>query len=165
VAFDFPFVGLLGVSWIFIMLAHWNNSPRVEMSLHSDTLFWFRANQSLLFLRNVACLPKSKKYQFYSSCAKFCCDVSSVGWRRVLIWYMGPSIPTQDFGLHKKPHSLLLLDTKISEESIFRQVYSLTRSGLEPMIYHTRCEHANHYATDVVLLIDVTMWIYFVTVW
>jgi len=38
------------LSWIFIVLAHWNNNPRVYMSLHSDTLFWFRANQSLLFL-------------------------------------------------------------------------------------------------------------------
>jgi len=24
--------------------------PRIDMSLHSDTLFWFRVNQSLLFL-------------------------------------------------------------------------------------------------------------------
>jgi hypothetical protein len=41
----------------FILLAHWNNSPRVDMSLHSDILFWFRANlQSLLFLLNAACL-------------------------------------------------------------------------------------------------------------
>ena len=36
------------LSWIFIVLAHWNNSPRVDMSLHSDTLFWFRTNQSLV---------------------------------------------------------------------------------------------------------------------
>ena len=41
-----------------LVLAHWNNSPRVDMSLHSDTLFWFRANQSLLFLLNAACLAK-----------------------------------------------------------------------------------------------------------
>jgi hypothetical protein len=41
---------------IFIVLAHWNNSPRVDMSLHSDTLFWFRADQSLFFLLNAACL-------------------------------------------------------------------------------------------------------------
>jgi hypothetical protein len=27
------------LSWICIVLAHWNNSPRVKMSLHSDTLF------------------------------------------------------------------------------------------------------------------------------
>jgi hypothetical protein len=28
------------MSLIFIVLAHWNNSPRVDMSLHSDTLSW-----------------------------------------------------------------------------------------------------------------------------
>ena len=48
-------------SWIFIVLAHWNNSPRVEMSFHSDTLFWFRSNQSLLFLRNAACLAEKQQ--------------------------------------------------------------------------------------------------------
>jgi hypothetical protein len=32
-----------------LLLARWaNNSPQVDMSLHSDTLSWFRANQSLL---------------------------------------------------------------------------------------------------------------------
>ena len=25
----------------FKVLAHWNNSPRVDMSLHLDTLFWY----------------------------------------------------------------------------------------------------------------------------
>ena len=62
-------------SWIFIVLAHSNNSPRIHMSPHSDTSFWFRkvnistlmvfrnqrrrrfrVNQSLLFLLNVAYL-------------------------------------------------------------------------------------------------------------
>jgi hypothetical protein len=38
------------LSWIFIVLVHWNNSPRICMSPHSNTLSWFRANQSLLFL-------------------------------------------------------------------------------------------------------------------
>jgi hypothetical protein len=32
---------------------------------------------------------------------------------------------------------------------------------LEPTIYCTRGEQANHYGTDVVLLINVTAWIYF----
>ena len=27
------------MTWILIVLAHWNNSPRVGMSLHSDTFF------------------------------------------------------------------------------------------------------------------------------
>jgi hypothetical protein len=31
------------------------------MSLHSDTLFWFRANQSLLFLFNAACLAEKQQ--------------------------------------------------------------------------------------------------------
>ena len=28
----------------FIVLAHWNNSPQIDMSRHSDALSWFRAN-------------------------------------------------------------------------------------------------------------------------
>ena len=46
------------------MLAHYNKSPRVDMSLHSDTLFWFRANQYLLFLLNAACLAEKQNINF-----------------------------------------------------------------------------------------------------
>jgi hypothetical protein len=46
----------ISLSWNCIVLSHWNNSPRVDMSLHSDTLFWFQANQSFLFLLNAASL-------------------------------------------------------------------------------------------------------------
>jgi len=28
------------LNWIFIVLVHWNNSPQVDMSLHSDTFSW-----------------------------------------------------------------------------------------------------------------------------
>jgi hypothetical protein len=35
-------------------MAHWNNSLQVNMSLHSDTLSWFHANQSLLL---ISCQP------------------------------------------------------------------------------------------------------------
>ena len=49
---------VLDQRWVFTVLAHWKNSPRVDMSLYSDTLFWFRANQSLLFLLNAACLAE-----------------------------------------------------------------------------------------------------------
>jgi len=45
----------------FIVLAHRNNSPLLDMSLHPDTLSWFRANQSLLFLRNAACLAENQQ--------------------------------------------------------------------------------------------------------
>ena len=74
------------LNMIFILLAHWNNSPRVDMSFHTYTLFWFRANQSLLFLLNAA------------------------------------------------------TNTKFI-------VVGLTQPELEPRIYRTRGEHANHYTT------------------
>jgi hypothetical protein len=49
------------LSWTFIVLAHWNNSPRIDISPHSDTLSWFRDNQSLLFFLNAACLEKKQQ--------------------------------------------------------------------------------------------------------
>ena len=42
-------------------LAHWNNSPRIDMSRHSDTLFWFRANQSLPLLLYARCLAEKQQ--------------------------------------------------------------------------------------------------------
>jgi hypothetical protein len=47
--------------WIFIVLAHWNNSLRVDRSLHSDTLSRFRANQLLPFLLNAAYFAKKQQ--------------------------------------------------------------------------------------------------------
>ena len=48
------------LSCIFIVIAHWNNNSWAEMSLHSDTLFWFWAKQSLLLLPNAACLVEKQ---------------------------------------------------------------------------------------------------------
>jgi hypothetical protein len=42
-------------------VVHWNNSPRIDISPTFDTLSWFRANQSLLFLLNAACLPEKQQ--------------------------------------------------------------------------------------------------------
>jgi hypothetical protein len=41
------------LSWILIVLAHWNKSA-VNMSFHSDTLFFFRTNKSLPLLLSAA---------------------------------------------------------------------------------------------------------------
>ena len=49
------------LSWIFIVLAHWNNSQRIDMLPHLDTLSWFRAKHSLLFLLNAACLAEKQQ--------------------------------------------------------------------------------------------------------
>ena len=34
---------------------------RIDLSLHLDTLFWFWANQSLLFLLNAVCLDEKQQ--------------------------------------------------------------------------------------------------------
>ena len=52
------------LSWNFIVLGHWNNSPLVDILLHTDTLFWFRADQSLFVLLNAACLAERKNINF-----------------------------------------------------------------------------------------------------
>jgi hypothetical protein len=49
------------LNWILMVLAHWNNSPQIDISPHSDTLSWFRANQSLFFFDLIAaCLAEKK---------------------------------------------------------------------------------------------------------
>jgi len=45
----------------FIVLAHWNNSPRIVMRLHSDTIKWFPAKQSLLLFLSAACLAEKQQ--------------------------------------------------------------------------------------------------------
>jgi hypothetical protein len=51
------------LSWIFIVLANWKNSLQVDMLLHmyTDTLFWFRNNQSLLLLLSAACYAEKQQ--------------------------------------------------------------------------------------------------------
>jgi hypothetical protein len=48
-------------SRILTLLAHWNNSQRVDRSLHSGILSRFRANQPFLLLLNTACLVKKQQ--------------------------------------------------------------------------------------------------------
>jgi hypothetical protein len=55
------------MSWILIVLAHWNNSLWVDMSLHSDPLFWLRANQYFLFLLNAACFAEKQQIPILKS--------------------------------------------------------------------------------------------------
>ena len=67
-AFDeMMMMSTLYYSSIFVVLAQWNNSPRVDMSLQSDTLSWYGANQSLLLLLSAACIEQwSDIYQCYN---------------------------------------------------------------------------------------------------
>ena len=47
--------------WIFIEQADWNNSRHVDISLHGDTLSWFRANYLLLLLPNDVCFVEKQQ--------------------------------------------------------------------------------------------------------
>jgi len=38
------------LSWIFIVLAHGNNSLRIDMLPHKDTLFWFQPTSLFVFV-------------------------------------------------------------------------------------------------------------------
>ena len=38
------------------------------MSSHSDTLSWFRTNQSVVFLLHAVCLVEKQQMKFYSFC-------------------------------------------------------------------------------------------------
>ena len=46
------------LSWMCIVLSHCNNSPRIDMTLHSDTIFRFRAKQSFLLLTAASLVEK-----------------------------------------------------------------------------------------------------------
>jgi hypothetical protein len=46
------------------VLTHWNNSPLVDMTPHSDTLSRFRINPSLVFLFNVAFVAEKQPIPF-----------------------------------------------------------------------------------------------------
>ena len=90
------------LNWIFIVLAHWNNSPRVEMSLHSDTLFWFRANQSLLIVfRLLTYFVRLYNYEFWLSL----CKIARSSVILLLPWF----IIRNAAGLAEKQHILILL--------------------------------------------------------
>jgi hypothetical protein len=43
------------------VLAHWNNSTHLDMSLYSDAISWFRTNKPLLLFLNAVRLRE--KYQ------------------------------------------------------------------------------------------------------
>ena len=47
--------------YYYVLVTHWNNSPRAYMSLHSDTLSWFGAIRYLLFMLNAVCLAEEQQ--------------------------------------------------------------------------------------------------------
>ena len=52
--------------WIFIVLAHWNNSPWVDIFHHSDTS-WLRATESLFLLLKAVCWTEKQQIPILKS--------------------------------------------------------------------------------------------------
>jgi hypothetical protein len=50
---------------IFIVLAHWNNSPWLEILLNSDTSSRLWAKQSFLFHLNIVCLDEKQQIPIF----------------------------------------------------------------------------------------------------
>ena len=110
------------------------------MSLHPDTLSWFRARQSLLPLFNGACRETiSTNFMVFGL---------TWPWLEPLIY------PTRAFDL---PHSILWstpLEALIyPTQGFYLPHSSLWCTPLEPLTYPTRAEHTNHNTTDAVLLL------------
>ena len=107
---------------ILLVLDHWNNSPQVDMSPHSDTS-WFRVNQSLLFLLNAARLVEKQSIPFLQS----------------LVVVTGVRI-------HDAPH------LRRARYLLYPRCTTLEASTLSIILtmHHTRGEHAIYYTTDEV---------------
>ena len=64
--FNATFNNISVISWQSVLLVAETGVPgenhrKSDMSFHSDTLFWFRTNQSLLFLLSAACLAEKQQ--------------------------------------------------------------------------------------------------------
>jgi hypothetical protein len=126
------------------------------MSLHLDTLFWFRANQSLLFLLNDAFLVEKQQIPILHS----------------FVWPDLGSYP-QSIALEASTLTIMSCEKKTTAHSqnmlhmdvlhnIKRKKYKTVCAELAftkspstewswfciELVYRTRGEHANHYATD-----------------
>jgi hypothetical protein len=62
-------------------------SSRVNMSLHSGTLFWFRANQFLLFLLNAACLAEKQQIPILKSASVIFDPMLRLWLRKLLVLF------------------------------------------------------------------------------
>ena len=72
------------LSWVFIVLEHWNKHLRIDMSLHSNTLSWFWTIKSFLYLLNAAFLTEKQQIPILYSlvCLDRCSNPHLLHWGR-----------------------------------------------------------------------------------
>jgi hypothetical protein len=89
---------------IFIVLDRWNNSSPIDMSPHSDTLSWFRANQSFLFLLNATCLAEKQQIPSSTNC-KSRSSLAQCLERWLTMWEVPESNPIRHFAFFREKRS------------------------------------------------------------
>ena len=133
-----------------IVLANWNNGLRIHMSPHLDTLSWFRAKQSLLFLLSAACLVEKQQINsihgygpfivivnkihidnlnnsnkiissFHFNTTRFNCIYSANSLSRTSLWLMWRNQSKLDISLLVRRHQ----NVQINGENIFSSYFEL----------------------------------------
>jgi hypothetical protein len=120
---------------------HWN-SPGVELSLHSDTLLWFRLIQFLLFLINYSCsVVEAANTHFIVFVLTRDLNLRSTAFMEGTLTFMfDPGLKTDDLQHSRRCHShreLNLRYTALEEDTL---TFTLE---LEPTIYCIQGWHAN----------------------
>jgi hypothetical protein len=115
--------------YTFIVLAHWNNSLRINMFSHPDIFSWFQANQSLLFLLNAGCLGEKQYISAYF----------------IVFGLTRPGLEPRIYQTWDNANHYTTDEPRIYQTWDNANHYTTD----EPRIYHT-WDNANNYTTDVV---------------
>jgi hypothetical protein len=121
------------LSWNFIVLAHrhWNNSPLIDMSTHSDTLSWFQASKSLLFSPYCSVISREATNTNY-----IVFGFTRSGLEPTIYCTRG------EHGNHYTTNEPTIYRTRGKHGNHY--------TTNEPTIYRTRGEHGDHYTTNAV---------------
>ena len=161
-AIDVIFVLDRHAYWIFIVLAHWTNSSHVDMSIYSDTLSSFLANQLLLLL-----LLKQQIPMLYSLIWLICdsnpwsptvkvdkrFDSQGAQNPRSTTLTITPPMIYHTQGEHPNHYTTNdLPQSRWAPYPLHHQCSTTlkvsTLTITPPMIYHTQGEHPTHYITN-----------------
>jgi len=139
------------LSWIFIVPAHWNNSPWLDMSLHLDTLSWFWANLSLLLLLNTACLVEKQQILW----------MSFISWMPIFMIFEKGTIFYKTFCFSVQ-HHFVFCTTLFCEVILYNTIFSVQHHFV--FLYNTILFFVQHYfvfcTTLFCFLYNTILWNY-----
>ena len=133
------------LSWIFIVLVHWNNSLQVDLSLQTDILFWFQGNQVDLSLQTDIHFVL---FWFWANQVDLSLQTDILFW----FWANQVDLSLQTdilFWFWANQLLFLLLSVECREATNANCIiFGLIWLWLKHTIYHTQGKHTNHYTTN-----------------